>query len=65
MFNLQIIYISYFRWEWGINCEVWQEALNHHYSHNPHHPQYCPGQPMEQCYLEESVVDMLGISIFK
>ena len=48
------------RWEWGLDCQVWQEALAHHYQHNPHHPQYCPGQSMEQRYLEESVLDMLG-----
>ena len=63
------------RWEWGLDCRVWREALAHHYQvsslsllsyidphfqHNPHHPQHCPGQPMEQRYLEESVVDMIG-----
>ena len=45
---------------WGLDCEAWQEALAHHYSNNPHHPQYRPGQSMEQIYLEESIVDMLA-----
>ena len=49
------------RWEWGLDCSVWREALQHHYQHNPHHPQHYPGQPMEQRYLEESVVDMIGM----
>lgn len=45
---------------WGVDCDAWREALAHHYSNNPHHPQFCPGQPMEQTFLEESVVDMLA-----
>jgi len=49
------------RFEWGLDCPVWREALLHHYQHNKHHPQYYPpGQNMEQCHLEESVVDMLA-----
>jgi len=52
------------RFEWGLDCPVWREALLHHYQHNKHHPQfYPPGQNMEQCHLEESVVDMLGRNI--
>ena len=48
------------RWVWKIDCPVWHEALDHHYHHNPHHPQQCPGQEMEECHLEESVVDMMA-----
>jgi len=48
------------RWTWGRDSPLWEEALAHHYHHNPHHPQYCPGNRMTPEDLEESVVDMMA-----
>jgi len=48
------------RWVWGMESPLWEEALAHHYSNNPHHPQYWQGQRMPLTYLEESIIDMLG-----
>ena len=48
------------RWVWNLDCPLWQEALSHHYKNNPHHPQYCPGQRMLLCHLEESTIDMMA-----
>ena len=39
---------------------MWDAALAHHYSQNPHHPQHHPGHRMALSYLEESVVDMMA-----
>ena len=50
------------RWTWGRDSPLWEEALAHHYHHNPHHPQYCPGNRMTHEDLEESVVDMMACS---
>jgi len=48
------------KWVWNLDCPLWQEALSHHYKHNPHHPQCYPGQKMPLCHLEESVIDMIA-----
>jgi len=49
------------RWTWGRNSPLWEEALAHHYSHNPHHPQHLLGSRMTPEDLEESVVDMMAV----
>jgi len=49
------------RWTWGRDSPLWQEALAHHYHHNPHHPQHLLGSRMTPEDLEESVVDMMAV----
>ena len=44
------------RWVWEVDCPLWQTALDHHYKHNPHHPQFWQGADMEQAYLEVNSV---------
>jgi len=48
------------RWTWGRSSSLWEEALAHHYGHNPHHPQHVLGQQMTPEDMEESVVDMMA-----
>eukprot|EP00091_Calanus_sinicus_P024768 TRINITY_DN9079_c0_g1_i1.p1 TRINITY_DN9079_c0_g1~~TRINITY_DN9079_c0_g1_i1.p1 ORF type:complete len:136 (-),score=35.81 TRINITY_DN9079_c0_g1_i1:119-526(-) len=48
------------RWTWGRSSSLWEEALAHHYEHNPHHPQHLLGQQMSPEHMEESVVDMMA-----
>lgn len=48
------------RWVHGMDNACWKKALQHHYDHEPHHPQYFPDGKMEARYLEESLVDMIG-----
>jgi len=49
------------RWTWGRDSPLWEEALAHHYRHNPHHPQHLLGHRMTPEDLEESVVDMMSV----
>lgn len=48
------------RWVHGTDNACWKKALQHHYDHEPHHPQYFKDGRMEPRYLEESLVDMIG-----
>lgn len=48
------------RWVHGLDNDSWKKALQHHYAHEPHHPQYFNEGRMEPRYLEESLVDMIG-----
>jgi len=51
------------RWVWGRESPLWLEALEHHYTHNSHHPQHsAQDEEMEDTDLQESVVDMLACS---
>ena len=48
------------KWTWHRCSQLWGLALDHHYQHNPHHPQNTPGLQMTHEALEESVVDMMA-----
>ena len=57
------------RWIWNIKTNAWNEAWIHHYTNNPHHPEYYIGsdengkkvqRDMDYIYLAESVVDMIA-----
>ena len=40
--------------------KAWEKALQHHYSNNPHHPEFHNDQDMGHTYLLESIVDSLA-----
>lgn len=42
---------------------AWENALHHHYEHNPHHPPSDPGKNMHNIYLLESLIDMLACRV--
>jgi len=48
------------RWTWGKSSLLWEEALQHHYANNPHHPQFYQDKRMTRESLEESIVDMMA-----
>lgn len=52
------------RWVWRDDTNAWQAALQHHYDHNPHHPQFYINaghqSNMEPKFLEESILDMIA-----
>lgn len=41
------------------------KAWDHHYMHNPHHPEYWPNKVklMPNCYFVEMICDWIGVSI--
>lgn len=41
------------------------KAWEHHYTHNPHHPEYWPNnvKQMPNCYFVEMICDWIGVSI--
>ena len=46
--------------------EFWQKGLQHHYSHNEHHPEFFPeGEPMPWRYLVEALYDMTAVRLDK
>lgn len=47
----------------GEDKKIWEDALQHHYRHNPHHPQYFLGFSMAYEDLQESLIDMLACRI--
>ena len=57
------------RWIWNIKTNAWNKAWIHHYTNNPHHPEYYIDsdesgkkvqRDMDYVYLVESVVDMIA-----
>jgi len=48
------------KWVWCKNSPLWEQALAHHYQHNPHHPQNVLGLRMTPEAIEESLVDMMA-----
>jgi len=64
---LEIIGYTY-RWILNIKTTEWDQVWTHHYTHNPHHPEYFSSdengektqKDMEYVYLVESVIDMIA-----
>ena len=57
------------RWIWNIKTNAWNKAWIHHYTNNPHHPEYYTDsdesgkkvqREMDYVDLVESVVDMIA-----
>lgn len=61
------VYGYVLRWTHGVeDCNEWDEALQHHYKHNDHHPEFFGrGHSMPEAALHESVVDMLSWRLIK